>query len=275
MESESKYQPYGDYDIHLMFSEPREISGNPYMLHAAFMLGCLFEAYTPDEGDCADDEPKLEENWGWEIPRQILDGIVKNANEQFVYALDNSTQIDVWGAGFSIRKANQCDRSRLHEIFNFPMNGDNYVVTKTGVMNLQETSCAKEQVRGEFSDNMSYLRKVIFTAEDDDNDGWYKLTDMEVTMYLWALYYRKNRENDNEAFRRKFKNDVPTTRRDEMSCWNALAQSESRPHGMFTFSASKVREWNAKHGQESVIDSIDAKVADDYWYEKALKSSWK
>lgn len=270
-----KYEPYSDYDIHLFFSEPREVSDRPYMLHAAFMLSCLFEAYTPDDDE--DEQPKLEETWGWKIPKSVLNSIVKNANEQFIYASDHGTQIDVWDKSFSIRKVNAYDKTRLGEIFDFPTDGDDCVVTKTGVLNLAGNfkSEANENVKNEFADNKSYLRKVIMVAEDDDNDGWDKLTDMEVTMYLWALYYRKH-ESDNEIeFRGLFKKDLYTSLSDDKSCWNAVAVLGSKPHGLYTFSACKVREWNKAHNQPSIIDSIDAQKAEDYWYDVAIKTTCK
>lgn len=276
MAKKNEYEPYSEYDIHLFFAEPREISDRPYMLHAAFLLNCLFEAYTPDE-DEEEEQPKLEDTWGWEIPKTVLDSIVKNANEQFVYASDHGTQIDVWGRGFSIRKVNAYDKKRLGNIFNFPTNGDNYVVTKSGVMNLSGISKlnATEALKAEFTDNKSYLRKVIMTAEDDENDGWDKLTDMEVTMYLWALYYRKHEVDNDIAFREHFKKDLYTTAAEDRQCWNPIAQLNLKPHGLYTFSACKVREWNRQNDQPSIIDGVDDKAAEDYWYNVALASTFK
>ncbi len=275
MAKKNNYEAYSDYDIHLFFAEPREICDRPYMLHAAFLLSCLFEAYTPDEDE--DEQPKLEDAWNWKIPKNILHSIVKNANEQFVYASDHGTQIDVWSKGFSIRKVNAYDKARLGDIFNFPTNGDNYIVTKTGVMNLAggSSSEAHKEFKDEFSDNKSYLRKVIMTAEDDTNDGWNKLTDMEVTMYLWALYYRKHESDNDVEFRELYKKDLYTLASEDKKCWNAVAQLRSKPHGLYTFSASKVREWNEQHKQPSIIDSIDATKAEDYWYDVAIKTTFK
>lgn len=246
------------------------------MLHAAFLLNCLFEAYSPDE-DEENEQPKLEDTWNWKIPKTVLHSIVKNANEQFIYASDHGTQIDVWGKNFSIRKVNAYDKKRLGKIFDFPAADDDYIVTKTGVLNLAGNfkSEASESVKNEFADNKSYLRKVIMVAEDDANDGWNKLTDMEVTMYLWALYYRKH-ESDNEIeFHELFKKDLYTTLSDDKSCYNAVAALRSKPHGLYTFSACKVREWNKAHNQPSIIDDVDEQKAEDYWYDVAIKTTCK
>lgn len=269
-----KYEPYSDYDLHLLFSEVREVSDRPYMLHAAFLLSCLFEAYTPDEDEEA---PDLEHTWGWKIPKTVLDGIIKNANEQFVYASDHGTQIDIWDRGFSIRKVNAYDKRRLGGIFDFPPDGDDYIVCKEGVLNLVERSGldAHKEVRGEFADSKLYLRKVIMVAEDDAHNGWDKLTDMEITLYLWALFYRKYEEENAVRFRELFRKDLYTTASDDEQCWNAVAQLRQKPNGLYTFSANKVRKWNEQHQQKSIIDSTDEDKANDYWYDVAVKTTCK
>lgn len=270
-----KYEPYSDYDIHLFFSEVREISDRPYMLHAAFLLSCLFEAYTPDEDE--DKNIDLEHTWGWKIPQNILKSIVKNANEQFVEASKQGVQIDIWDKGYSIRKVNAYDKNRLGGIFQFPIEGDDCIVCKEGIMNLagQFEMDAHNNVKNEFADNKSYLRKVIMTAEDDKNNGWDKLTDIEVTMYLWALFYRKQETENEILFRNKFKKDLYTTTDDDKQCWNDIANLNNKPNGLYTFSANKVREWNTQHRQKSIIDEIDNGKADDYWYDVAIKTSCK
>lgn len=270
-----KYEPYSDYDIHLFFSEVREISDRPYMLHAAFLLSCLFEAYTPDDDE--EENMNLEHIWGWKIPQSVLKSIVKNANEQFIYASDHNTQVDIWGKGYSIRKVNAYDKTRLDKIFDFPTDDGEYIVCKEGVMNLAGSSTldAHNKVKSEYSDNKTYLRKAVMVAEDDANDGWNKLTDIEITLYLWAIFYRKYEEENEVRFREIFKKDLYTSLEDDKQCWNDLAQLEQKPHGLYTFSASKIREWNKLHQQPSIIDNIDEEKANDYWYDVAVKTSCK
>lgn len=269
-----KYAPYSDYDIHLLFSEVRRVSDQPYMLHAAFLLSCLFESYAPDEDE---EDVDMEHTWGWEIPTSILDSIVRNANEQFIDASENGIQIDIWDKGYSIRKARLCDKRRLNDIFNFQTNGDNYIVNKDGIMNLSEYSStdAYNTTKKELSDNKNYLRKVIMVAEDDAHNGWNKLTDMETTLYMWALFYQRYKKDDAGLFREKFKKDFYTTPEDEKQCWNDIAMLQNKPHGLYTFSANKVREWNRQHQQKSIIDTIDKTQADNHWYNVAINTSCK
>lgn len=271
-----KYEPYSDYDIHLFFSEVREISDRPYMLHAAFLLSCLFEAYTPDDDD-EENNTDLEHTWGWKIPQKILKSIVKNANEQFIYASDHGTQVDIWDKGYSIRKVNAYDRTRLNEIFNFQSDGEDYIVSKDGVMNLtcQSSSEAQEQTKTDFLDNKTYLRKVVMTAEDDIHNGWDKLTDMEVTLYLWTIFYRKYGVENEIQFREVYEKDLYTTSDDDKQCWNNLAQLRQKPCGLYTFSATKIRTWNEQHQQKSIIDNVNEEEANSYWYDVAIKTSCK
>lgn len=269
----NQYKPYSEYELHLLFTEPREISDRPYLLHAAYLLSCLFEAFEPED----DEELPFEKCWGWKIPKTVLESIVKNANEQFIFASKNGTQIDVWGQSFSIRKVNAYDPKRLHMIFDFEQSGDNYITAPQGIKNLagDYQSKAHKIVKAEYEDNKEYLRKVIMTAEDDADNGWDKLTDMEVTMYLWALFYRKYENENDLEFRTKFKNDLYTSEKDDQQCWNDVAKLYMKPHGLYTFSANKVRAWNKQHGQQSIIDNVDSAKADDYWYDIAIKTSCK
>ena len=268
-----QYKPYSEYELHLLFTEPREVSDRPYLLHAAYLISCLFEAYEPDD----DEERPLEKCWNWKIPQSVLNSIVKNANEQFLFASKNGTQIDVWGQSFSIRKVNAYDPKRLNLIFDFPQDGEDYMVTPEGILNLAGSyqSSAHKAVKMEYEDNKSYLRKVIMVAEDDANGGWGKLTDMEVTMYLWAIFYRKYENENDFEFRTRFKKDLYTTEKDDCQCWNDLAKLHKRPNGLYTFSACKVRAWNKQHEQLSIIDNMDSTKADDYWYNVAIKTSCK
>lgn len=113
------------------------------------------------------------------------------------------------------------------------------------------------------------------TAEDDTHNGWDKLTDIEVTLYLWTIFYRKHEDENELRFRETFKKDLYTTPNDDKLCWNDLAQLRQKPCGLYTFSASKIREWNKQHQQQSIIDNVDEEKANDYWYDVAIKTSCK
>ena len=267
-----KYASYTDYDIHLLFSEVRSVSDNPYTLHAAFLLSCLFEAYTPDEDE---EETDMEHTWGWKIPKGVLYSIVKNANEQFIYAAENGLQIDIWNKGYSIRKVNTCDKSRLCDIFNFKQDNDDYIVNKDGIMNLSEHSnnLNYQDVKDDFRDNKAYLRKVVMIAEDDLHNGWDNLTDMETTLYLWASYCCKNKGCDYNKFRKAWSKELYTTPQEDKACWSDKALLLQIPSGLYIFSAKKIRSWNLQHRQKSIVDKVNIDKANEYWFNSIINKS--
>lgn len=250
-----EYAPYKNYDIYDMINEPRRISKDPYKLHAAFMLNCLFEV-CPDDEDGNPQDPNR--TWGWTVPKAILQGIVKNGNEQFIEACNNSLQIDIWGHLYSIRHASLIEYDRLNSIFQFKENEGNCIIEKSGIMNLSECQSNKgKNITIQVNDNIDYLNNVVSVAEDDEHDGWDKLTDMEVTIYLWYLYKLKHTDNNYSTFRKRFKSDLYTTEQEEKACWNDKAQTDNAPTGLYLFAAEKVRMWNKRHRQQSVINKVD------------------
>lgn len=243
------YEPYKDYELYDIINEPRRISKDPYKLHAAFLISCLFEACPDDDGNT----PSPNSTWGWTIPSDILESILKNANEQFAEACDNDLQIDVWNALFTVRHSKDIDRNRLNDIFGFQKQDGGYIVTKNGIMNLAQPLEEALSPIGQVRANKEYLHKVVVVAEDDENDGWYRLTDMEITMYLWYLYKSKTKDNNYPQFRKKFKKYLTTNERSEFGCWNHRSQTDGKPTGLYLFSADKVRQWNKDHRQKSII----------------------
>ena len=190
----NEYQSYSASDLDILMHEPWEISDQPYMLHAAYALSCLFETFQTDAEEC-DDEFTPNDMWGFKIPKKILDRLVIDIESDFNDAASNYKQVRIWGKAYSIRKVNAYDHKRLHRIFKFPETDGDYTITKDGVMNLcgvvpdilQKYEISREQAQA----NRTYLRQIIMLAEDDVNNGWDKLTDMEVAMYCWALFYNK------------------------------------------------------------------------------------
>lgn len=273
----NKYQPYSASDLDILMHEPWEISDQPYMLHAAYALSCLFEIFQTDTEECYDG---LVPNniWGCKIPKKILDRLVIDIESDFNDAASNYKQVRIWGKSYSIRKVNAYDHKRLRFIFKFPETDDDYTITKEGVMNLcgivpdilqkYEVSCEQAQA------NRTYLRQIIMLAEDDNN-GWDKLTDMEVVMYCWALFYNKYQVDNWILFKQKYKEYLYVDESDMLTCFNEKAILRQRPIGMYTFSRNKVQEWNEANKQKSIAAGIPAQKAEDYWYDVALHSTFK
>ena len=47
----SKYLPYDVSDIDTLLNEPWEISDQPFMLHAAYALNCLYDIVAPEDDE--------------------------------------------------------------------------------------------------------------------------------------------------------------------------------------------------------------------------------
>ena len=271
-----KYECYSEQDLNLLLNEPWEISDRPYMLHAAYAISCLFEAAFP-----IDDEDELEKDdiWGCTVPKKILERLIKDVTESFNDAAVNGKRVDIWGKQYSVRKPNAYDHKRLNLIFDFPLQDDEYVITKDGIKNLcgpvsdilQKYETTLEESRA----NKLYLRQVVMLAEDDENNGWDKLTDMEIAMYCWALYYNKHQSENLKEFQQLYKDYLYVKVNEIKSCLTEKALLRERPQGMYTFSEKKVKQWNEEADQRSYAAKISKEDADNYWYETALKTTFK
>lgn len=276
----NSYLPYEPSDIRTLMYEPWEVSDQPYRLHAAYALSCLCDAIAPvvDEDEPQEDDPR---NciWGMSVPKNIIDRLALDIQEDFNDAARNYKRIKVWNHYYAIRKVNAFDTKRLHLIFRFPLNNGEYTITREGIMNLvsptPEALKPYEVSRNEAKANRTFGRQVIMLAEDDKKKGWDKLTDMEIIVYLWALFYNKYQNYNFLQFKQEYKDYLYVTDKDIKSCYNKKSAFSDRPEGMFPFSATKVQEWNELHNQKSYAANIAAEDAENYWYDVALNKSFK
>ena len=274
----NKYQSYSTSDIDTLMKEPWEISDQPFMLHAAFALSSLFDICATDSDD-EDETFSPDDLWGCTIPKNILDRLVLDIETDFNDAASKYKPVKIWGKTYSIRKVNSYDHSRLHLIFKFPLENGEYMITKEGVMDLRgktpnellsyETS--KEQAQA----NRTYLRQIIMLAENDEENGWDQLTDMEIILYCWALFYNKHQFDNFLQFKSEYKDYLYVKDSDILKCLNEKSTLRKQPIGMYAFSKDKVMKWNKDNEQPSVAAQIPASDAEDYWYETALKKTFK
>lgn len=274
----AKHERYGESDLNLLLHEPWEISDRPYMLHAAYALSCLFEVTEPVDDD--EDKPFTRDDiWGCTVPKKILERLVADIAESFNDAARNGKRIDVWGKSYSIRKCNAYDPKRIHLIFDFQLKDGEYIISKDGIMNLHgpviDMLKKYELTLDEARANKLYLRQIIRLAEDDRGGGWNKLTDMEIILYCWALFYSKHQSDNILEFQNIYKDYMYVGMDEIRSCLTDKALFMERPQGLYTFSERKVKEWNIGARQKSYASEISKEEADDYWYDVALKSSCK
>lgn len=123
--------------------------------------------------------------------------------------------------------------------------------------------------------NRTYLRQIIMLAEDDENDGWGQLTDMEIVVYCWALFYNKHQFDNFIQFKKEYQDYLYVTEKEILSCLNERSTLRQKPVGMYAFSHDKIQKWNQDNYQESAAIKIPASKAEDYWYDIALKKTFK
>lgn len=273
----TKYLPYNSSDIDVLVKEPWEISNQPFRLHAAFAISTLFDVCTPDTDE--DEKFTIDDMWGCKVPKRIIDRLVIEIADDFNDAAKQYKPVRIWGKPYSIRKVNAYDHNRLNLIFNFPVENDNYIITKDGVMNLagvtsdllKKYEVSKEQA----AVNRLYLRQIIKLAEDDDQNGWDKLTDMEIVLYCWAMFYNKYQYDNFVQFKKEYKDYLYVKEADIIACLNEKSSLRQQPVGMYAFSFEKVQAWNSSNNQKSFAANIPKEEADDYWYDVALKNTFK
>lgn len=274
----NKYEPYSASDINVLINEPWEVSDQPFRLHAAFALSSLCDVCTPEIDD--DTEFSPDEMWGCRIPKNIIDRLVNEIAADFNDAADHYKPVRIWGKPYSIRKVNAYDHKRLNLIFDFPTDDKGYyIITKEGVLDLSgvtpDALKKYEVTRDKAAANRTYLRQIIKLAEDDAHNGWDKLTDMEIILYCWAMFYNKYQSDNYVLFKQEYKDYLYVKTSDIASCFNEKATLRQSPTGMYSFSAEKVQEWNETNHQKSYASEIPKEEADNYWYDVALTSTFK
>lgn len=257
---------FTETDIEILLNNPGEVSDRPYLLFTSYALNAVRNLVITDD----DDEDQ--EMWGETVDKDVFDKFLSELVEDFM----SSSAVTIQSHRYTIRRASSIERERLSHVFSFRVRNGCYVIEKDGIVNINEgDDRSYSDAKAEMLANKEYLRKVIMVAEDDEHDGWSKLTDMEVAMYCWALYWNKNKINDIEGFQKKYRSWHSLTDGELRKGWSEQFKERGIPGGMYTFSAEKVRKWNELHDQESVIDRVDKNAADDYWFEKASMTTFK
>ncbi len=271
----NEYKPYDKSDIDTLLKEPWEISDQPFMLHAAYALSSLYDLCAPED----DEEFTPDDIWGCKIEKRILDRLVLDIAADFNDAASNYKPVKIWDKSYSIRKVNAYDRKRLQLIFKFPLENGEYTITKEGVLDLRgitpQTLQPYEVTKEQAQLNRAYLRQIIMLAEDDEHDGWEKLTDMEIIAYCWALFYNKHQYDNFVHFKQDYKDYLYASEKEILGCLNEKSSLRGGPIGMYAFSHDKIQQWNQAHNQESEAIKIPISDAEDYWYTVALKSTFK
>lgn len=260
---------YTDTELDTLLNNPREVSDRPYLLFTSYALNGLRDLVVPD--DAADDDydfPDDLEMWGKQVPVKVLDRFLRELVEDFT----SGSSIVMHGKNYTVRRASSIDKEKLSQVFRFPVRENMYTITKNGIVQI---ATEESYTKNDLHEDRTYLRKIIMLAEDDKNGGWKKLTDMEAAVYCWALFWHKRHINDIGKFQEEYNDWHGLSDKELMQGWTDKCKATGEPSGLFTFSAANIRKWNDDEGEESVIDSIPEKEADDYWFDHAINGTFK
>lgn len=153
------------------------------------------------------------------------------------------------------------DRNQIYEVEDNPINGN------------QSTEIGEEVKK-----SREFFKKLVYLVEKTD-DGWDKLTDIEAACYVWGLQmakydgkYVKEVPDKVLAAVERINRDVGDFTLEELtSCW--VREYDSASVGVDTqFSVTKMEHWAEGEGQKSIVNRVNQKIADDYWYLQGVKS---
>ena len=271
------YKPYTDAELYQIVHNTREVSSNPYSLFVAYVLYALFE-YLDNEFDFENEDDHYEDYWRTTISHKEYWDILGNAAEDFVAAVDNNLQIDINGKAYTIRHANEFDKSRLNKIFMFNQHAKDGMcpIRKEYIFNVSgEEQKSFDDIQADAKHNKAYFWKIVYAV---DKLGKYDdLTDIEAAVYCFGLYYSKHINiKPDKKYMLKFMNEYEEyfglTLEEVLSC---VIDNLQFPQYYYNFSAEKIKKFNESQKQNSFIDTINERDAENYWYDIATQNRFK
>lgn len=258
------YNSYTEEELKIILYEPREIAKEPYKLLTSFIFNSVIEAFF---GEHVDEEGFTP--WGLQLPSKTLFRFINDCIVDFKSAAENDDTIKINGQGFTIRKHSEIDYNKVLDIFSWNKDGLT-TITKEGIKNIE---CSSPQTYEEkkvmYADNRLYYWKVMVQGFTDE--GYDKLTDMEVAMYCWAMWIRDipmsatvNDDMVKEWWKQEYSYfELPLKEVISCFCDETIKNNMNTP---CIFSAEKIRKWNQSHKVKSVIDNINKEEAEYKWY---------
>ena len=264
---------YEPAEVDEMLNDTRGISKDPYKLFAAFFLTSIYDEYFyEDEDDVGMD---LEVIWGNKIPQRQYEATLNECVIDFICAIKDGLMVYVLGSEYHIRNTKIVTEENLRSMFNFRKAGESVILDKKLIVDFSSIPKTTLKEKLEYGkDNKSYFKKIVWLACHDRYDD---LTDIEAAAYCFALHFAKNPENNIGKsyflqWYHKWEDYFLLSKDIVLAC---LEDDVRYPQYYFSFAARKIREENKASGQKSVVDSVNEKEADDYWYDVATKKKFK
>ena len=257
----NKYNVFNYEKLSLLCSNPEDNTQNPLDLFLWFVLHSIKEGLLEPEEE---DDYTVQNLWFLEVEKNDLENLISDCIDDFSAACENSIPIKFAGRRWSIRKPKSVDLTRLHEAFQFPEKGNMYILDPKGIMDLKYPVSSDVATRmSEAKENLKFSHQIEMLAEDDANDGWDKLTDIEAAAYCWFLYAKKREGNhitkgDLQEWYNKYKSYHGLKLSEICDCFTDLViySHNGVPQITYCFSKNKIEKWNNTHNQKSIVATM-------------------
>ncbi len=252
-------------------NDTRSVSKDPYKLFIALVLTSIYDEFVYEDGEDVD----ISDIWDIKVHKGLYDEVFEECVTDFMAAVDERLMLSVLGEEYTIRNARSITEENLRGIFRFPSLGKQLIIDKRCIVDMSsEPKPTFEEKLAYGKENKAYFKKIVWLACHKRYDD---LTDIEAAVYCFALHYAKHQETNigKRYFLEWFDKwydyfCMPSD--DILSC---LEDDVKYPQYYFSFAARKIRQMNHDRKQDSAVDGVDEKAADDYWYEVATKGKFK
>lgn len=230
-----------------------------------------------------DEDPELVPDYkeftieGVTIEKDILDTMLESSAEDFMEAMKGRMTISIEDRPYRVPSNDDVTLKRLtKDMFMFPYveaqgDPDAVKILKECVYVFEHKE--ERSTQEDKQEARKMFHRIVWLVEVDD--GWDRLTDMEAAAFEWSyrMYKYEGRFvkdipiEVNKAFVKIEKSVGFDNAYCITDCWisdfrSAQVQIDTQ------FSARKIRDWNERNRQKSIVDTVDQDTADAYWYEE-------
>lgn len=263
-----KYSNYTSYELREIVTDPRAIANNPHKLLVSFVVNSIYDELIQDEEITFPDEAR--------VPTMVLDKYVEDCIEDFIASAEKGDTIRIRNQGFRIRKFNSFHKDRASDAFNFPVDNENSIITGNGIFDVEtKVSSSHEEKSKSYDANRFFFWKVMSLSQTDE--GYDKLTDMEVAVYCWAIWIKEQPldvfidEDKIKKWWQKYYDYFQIPLDDIISCMNPDMKAANKTNTYFLFDGNLVDAWNKKHSQQSMTGDLQDLKAYNDWYANISK----
>lgn len=274
-----EYRLYDKGVLDMILRHPETARKDAYRLFTAFfwhrMKGEMYMSEYEEADPEEEDVPKYDEYDmnGSAIPERLFRSMLEESADDFIAAAENGFTVRVADKPYRIPKCSKLSRDVLTGgIFRFSTGSDGMAeIDESRIYEpVADIGSAPDEMRA----GRRMFRNIVWLVDNVD-DGWERLTDIEAAAYTWGLRMARYEGQRVKSVIihalqtvTEICNTVAPFSIEELSdCWNG--EYDSATVSVETqFSAEKVRRWNEMNGQKSEVQSVDAALADDWWFER-------